>query len=76
MVKLRTTSEVIDALGGIRALSELTRTSINGIYNWRAVGQFPADTYIVIREALGEIGKSAPDHLWPMRQAPKKAARR
>jgi hypothetical protein len=76
MAKLRTTSEVIDALGGNQALSDMTSTSVNGVYNWRAVGQFPADTYLLLKDALDKIDMNAPDHLWPMRQAPKKAARR
>ena len=76
MAKLRTTSDVIDALGGIDAMSELTGTSVNCVYNWRSGRQFPADTYRLLKDELEKIGHDAPDHMWPMRQAPKKAARR
>jgi len=76
MTTLRTTSEIIDALGGIEAMAELTGTSENGVYNWRAGKQFPADTYRLLNDELKEIGHDAPDHLWPMRTAPKKAAKR
>ena len=76
MKTLRSTSDIIDALGGIEAMAELTGTSINGVYNWRAGTQFPADTYRLLKDELKAIDIDAPDHLWPMRQAPKKAARR
>lgn len=76
MATLRTTSTIIDALGGNAAVSELTKTSVNGVSNWRASGQFPADTYLLIKNAIKAIDVEAPDYLWPMRQATKKAARR
>jgi len=72
---LRTTSDVIDALGGVAALARMTGVSNPGVYNWRAGRQFPADTYLLIKAELKALGHDAPDHLWPMRQA-KKAARR
>jgi hypothetical protein len=75
MTTLRSTSDIITALGGIEAVAELTGTSINGVYNWRAGKQFPADTYLLLNAALKAIGDDAPDTLWPMRQAPKKAAK-
>lgn len=71
---LRTTSDVINALGGIAALAQLTGVSNPGVYNWRAGRQFPADTYLLIKAELKALGHDAPDHLWPMRT--KKAARR
>jgi len=76
MSTFRTTNDVINALGGIDAMAELTGTSVNGVYNWRAGKQFPADTYLLIRAELKAIGHDAPDHMWPMRQAPKKTAKR
>ena len=75
MTTLRTTSDIINALGGIETMAELTGTSVNGVYNWRAGKQFAADTYRLLKDALEEIGHDAPDTLWPMRQAPKKAAK-
>jgi len=71
MKKLRTTEDVIIALGGIPAMAKLTNTSVNGVYNWRAGKQFPADTYLLIRAELAERGLAAPDSMWPMRQKPK-----
>jgi hypothetical protein len=76
MITLRTTAGIIDALGGNEALADLANISINAVYNWRAGKQFPADTYLLLKEALKAIDADAPDYLWPMRQAPKKAARR
>ena len=76
MKTLRSTADIIDALGGIETVAELTGTSVNGVYNWRAGKQFPADTYLLIKEYLKVINATAPDHLWPMRVAPKKVARR
>jgi hypothetical protein len=76
MKTLRSTADIIDALGGIEAMAELTGTSENGVYNWRSGKQFPADTYRLIKDELKEIDADAPDHLWPMRVAPKRAVRR
>jgi len=68
MKKLRTTEDVIIALGGIFKVSELTNTSVNGVYNWRAGKQFPADTYLLLKDELKDIGMDAPDTMWPMRR--------
>jgi len=62
--------DVIDALGGNELVAELTSNTITAIYNWRANGKFPADTYLLIQDELKSRGRNAPNHLWPIRQPP------
>jgi DNA-binding phage protein len=73
-MNLNTAADVVDALGGIHAVAEITGTKRSGIYNWLATGQFPADTYLLLQTELKIRNLVAPDYLWPMRQAvqPKK----
>lgn len=67
---LRTTDAVIEALGGNRAVGDLTASNAKAVSNWRN-SKFPAWTYLSINKALDAIGKSAPDNLWKM-EAPKR----
>jgi hypothetical protein len=73
-LKLTTAEAVVDALGGVLAVAEMTGTKRSGVYNWLAAGRFPADTYLLLRDELKARNMSAPNYLWPMRQpiAPKK----
>jgi len=77
MLNINKVTDVVDALGGIPLVAEMTGTTRNAIYNWVANGQFPADTYLLIQAELKARNLIAPDHLWPMRQAvqPKKKNR-
>jgi hypothetical protein len=68
LTHINTADEVIELLGGIEDLAELASTSANAVYNWKSCGKFPADTYLLIQDALEALGKIAPDNLWPMRQ--------
>lgn len=72
MNTLRTTDEVIDALGGNGAVSALTARGATAVSNWRskARGKFPPETYLVIQQALAEKGLSAPPALWSMVESP------
>lgn len=64
---LRTVEQVIEALGGPKAVGELTkRASVNAAWNWTDRGSFPTNTYAIMKAALAEIGASAPDSLWNM----------
>lgn len=75
MSELRSTSEIIDALGGNQAVSELTGINNSGaVSNWRAQAAFPAWTYLSITRALEQTGKSAPDALWAMNPPRKRHA--
>jgi hypothetical protein len=77
MLNLNKVTDVVDALGGIPDVAEITGTTRNAVYNWVAAGQFPTDTYLLIQGELKIRGLVAPDHLWPMRQPvqPKKKNR-
>jgi len=47
---------VLDAIGGFRALAELTGVSIPLTYAWRRAGRFPAWTLDRIERALNPRG--------------------
>jgi|KBSMisStaDraftv2_1062788.scaffolds.fasta_scaffold171842_5 hypothetical protein len=68
MTNIASVEDVIDALNGNVAVAEITSASLTAVYNWRAAGKFPADTYLLIQDELRARGRVAPDHLWPMRQ--------
>lgn len=77
MSLLSSASEVMDALGGNGAVAELTGSTNKAVWNWRASGSFPSNTYVVLTDALRAIGKTAPDSLWGMKAAnsePERAA--
>jgi hypothetical protein len=63
---LTTTNEVIEALGGIRAVADLTGRKYPAAWHWSTWKAFPSDTYVVMTEALRAAGKTAPDSLWGM----------
>lgn len=66
---LETTDAVIEALG-VERIRELTgRKSASAVFNWKEngfVGKFPADTFVVLTEALEREGFTAPPALWGM----------
>lgn len=66
---LTTTREVTAALGGIKAVANLTGRKYSAAGNWvqDRNPQFPANTYVVLNAALASIGKSAPPSLWGMK---------
>jgi hypothetical protein len=68
MINLNTAEAVVDALGGIMVVAEMTGTKRSGVYNWLATGRFPADTYLLLQAELKSRNLVAPDYLWPMRQ--------
>ena len=68
MHHLRTTLQVIEALGGYHAVATLTGRTPNAAENWKRHLAFPADTYLVMTDALSDKGFSAPPSLWKMRQ--------
>jgi hypothetical protein len=75
MTKLRSTSVVIDALGGNQPVAEMLSVTTAAVSNWRGFAVFPAYTYVVITNALKEKGLAAPDRLWAMRRPTGKRAR-
>ena len=73
METLRSTSDVIDALGGTAAVAALTGRTMQAVSNWRVRGLFTASTYLVITDALAGKGKRAEAALW--RSVPPSAVR-
>jgi len=71
MTELHTTKDVIDALGGIPGISELTGAKTKAIYVWRS-SSFPWKMYPIITGALRDRGMTAPDSLFGMK--PKESA--
>ncbi len=65
---LETIDQVIEKLGGSRAVAEITGrgTSISMVPSWRYRKRFPAQSYKRMQDALEERGFSAPDSLWGM----------
>lgn len=65
METLLTASDVIDALGGNVEVAKLTNRKDSGVvWNWRASGRLPANTYLAMSKALMAKGKKAPATLW------------
>ena len=65
--QLKTTSEVMDALGGNSAVAEITGSTVKAVWNWRGFETFPSNTYVAMTEALLQKGMSAPATLWGMK---------
>jgi ABC-type hemin transport system substrate-binding protein len=64
--ELSTTEEVILALGGVRAVAELTGRKYTAACNWANFQTFPPDTFVVMKAALTDRGYAAPNSLWRM----------
>jgi hypothetical protein len=67
--KLTTTTQVVDALGGIEKLRRLVRAKTRQrVSNWVGKGLFPANTADIIREELACLKppQRAAADLWPM----------
>lgn len=67
---LETTTAVIEALDGTRAVAELTGSTYAAVFNWRSFDTFPSKTFVVMSEALAAKGMSASPSLWGMVAAP------
>lgn len=73
MKRLKTTTEVIDFLGGDEAVAALfkkapTLGDCKAVANWRYFGSFPASSYVVLVKALHRQDASAANVLWNMKQ--------
>ncbi len=65
MVTLHSIEEIIEALGGMKAVSTMTgRRDARAVWNWKDRGAFPASTYAVLKGALNNKGFDAPASLW------------
>jgi hypothetical protein len=75
MRNLKTAQEVVDVLGGLPAVCELTDANSKQAWNWIGrANAFPACTYVVMQRALKRRGATAPAWLWNMRGIEKRAA--
>ena len=61
---LSSVPDVIAALGGPDALSNLTGRGVRAVSMWKVRGKFASETYAVMIEALRERGLDAPRSLW------------
>jgi hypothetical protein len=75
MPKLLSTADVIEALGGVAAVRELTGRGETAPYNWRNHAKFPANTYLVMVQALAARGLHAPAWLWNQGPPPARATK-
>jgi hypothetical protein len=67
MREIKTTTEIIDALGGNLVVARLTSAKAKSVSRWR-VTSFPANTFLLLKSELLRRGITAPDHLWSMRE--------
>lgn len=75
MRRLRTVVDVIDTLGGLDAVCELTEANEKAVCHWISRTKiFPANTYVVMQRKLRKRKASAPDWLWNMRGIERRAA--
>lgn len=58
--------QVIDALGGTKAVAILVGKPYRTVWNWRRFDVFPSNTYVILTEELNERGYCAPLALWSM----------
>lgn len=72
--QLTSISEVIDALGGIQAVADLTGRKYMAAAQDKRLGKFPSRTRDVMTVALAEKGKTAPASLWGMLPVQERAA--
>lgn len=65
MKRVQTVEEVIEKLGGAKAIAQLTRAkSPSVVPTWKYRNKFPAKTFLQINKALKARGMCAPDELW------------
>ena len=66
MEELTSAPLVMEKLGGIAGVAELTGNKYSTASNWKYLGSFPAETFVVMTEALKAKGHTAPASLWRM----------
>jgi hypothetical protein len=66
--ELSSADQVIEALGGIQALMDLTGRKYSAVHHWRSCGSFPSSTYLILTTELHRKGLTASPSLWRMRQ--------
>jgi len=66
MVTLDSIEDIIDELGGLKAVGALTGRKSGVVWNWKDRKAFPTNTYVVMQAALRAKGVDAPASLWGM----------
>lgn len=75
MKMLNNVAEIVEVLGGPKALQILTSAKRQAVHNWIGYFErFPPNTYFVMIERLKELGYTAPPYLWKMRKKVKAQA--
>jgi|APCry1669192587_1035420.scaffolds.fasta_scaffold45229_1 hypothetical protein len=74
LTSLKSSAEVIDALGGTKPLIELLHVGSAAVSVWRVRNRFPAHTFPKIQQELLARGMTADASLWSF--ARKKSERR
>lgn len=64
--QLDTVAAVLKTLGGASAVAGLTGRTPNAVHNWKSFAKFPANTFVVLHDALRAKGFTAPAALWGM----------
>lgn len=69
--QLETAREVIAALGGLDAVSELTGRKYGTVSAWQVrFNRFPPELYALMTAALEKTGATAPKSLWSQVEPP------
>lgn len=66
MQELSTAEQVFAALGGVRAVADITGRKYPAAFNWKMSGKFPPNTFVAMQEALRARRYVAPVSLWGM----------
>lgn len=64
--RLESVGDVINKLGGNIAVGKITNTRPKSVSMWRTNRALPTKTFVVLSNALAEIGFCAPHSLWGM----------
>ena len=67
--RFATAEEVWNELGSTK-LCEMTGRGYAAVHNWKQVGSFPPNTFVVMQLALTARGCEAPAALWRMIEIP------
>ena len=74
MRQLRTARDIIDRLGGIYAVAELTEAQPKAVWNWQRFDYFPSDRFVVMTRALKRRRCTASPTMWRQKGLNERAA--
>lgn len=72
--QITTTSDLIDALGGTKAICDLLNVGQQAVSHWRVRDRLPAHTYPTVQSELMKRGLSADLSVWRWDRRTRKAA--